>query len=84
MGDWVTVESRRGTITLKANVVNTIREDTIFVPYHWADDKSINLLTNPALDPVSKIPEYKVCACRLRLAEDGQRPTNTTYKAEKQ
>ncbi len=67
-GDRVTVESRRGAVTLAANVVSTIREDTVFVPYHWADDKSINLLTNPALDPVSKIPEYKVCACRVRKA----------------
>ncbi|MEO7718344.1 MAG: molybdopterin oxidoreductase family protein [Capsulimonas sp.] len=70
-GDLVTVESRRGAVTLKASVVTTIREDTVFVPYHWGDDKSINLLTNPALDPVSKIPEYKVCACRVRKSESG-------------
>ena len=68
-GDLVTVASRRGQVTLKAKVVTTIREDTVFVPYHWADDKSINLLTNPALDPVSKIPEYKVCACNVKRAE---------------
>jgi assimilatory nitrate reductase catalytic subunit len=68
-GDLVTVESRRGQVTLKATVVATIREDTVFVPYHWADNQSINLLTIRALDPVSKIPEFKVCACRVRKAE---------------
>lgn len=64
-GDPVTVETRRGQVTLEATVVDTIREDTIFIPYHWAGKKSANLLTNPALDPISKIPEYKSCACRV-------------------
>jgi assimilatory nitrate reductase catalytic subunit len=68
-GDQVTVESRRGQVTLEANVVTTIREDTVFIPYHWADEKSANLLTIRALDPVSKIPEYKSCAVRVRKAE---------------
>jgi assimilatory nitrate reductase catalytic subunit len=67
-GDPVTVETRRGQVTLPANVVSTIREDTVFIPYHWADEKSANLLTLRALDPVSKIPEYKSCACRVRKA----------------
>lgn len=65
-GDWVTVESRRGDCTLQAMVVNTIRPDTIFIPYHWAGRKSANQLTIAAQDPISKIPEYKVCAVRLR------------------
>jgi assimilatory nitrate reductase catalytic subunit len=64
-GDPLKVESRRGRVNLKANVVSTIREDTVFIPYHWAEDKSVNLLTIRALDPISKIPEYKVCACRV-------------------
>lgn len=66
--DWVTVETRRGSVTLQSSVVATIREDTVFIPYHWADEKSANLLTIRALDPVSKIPEYKACACRVRKA----------------
>ena len=66
--DWITVRTRRGQLTLHASVVKTIRPDTVFVPYHWANRQSANLLTNPALDPVSKIPEYKVCACRVGLA----------------
>lgn len=65
-GDWVTAESRRGSVTLKASVVRTIRPDTIFIPYHWAGRKSANQLTISAQDPISKIPEYKVCAVRIR------------------
>ncbi len=68
-GDWATVESRRGTCTLRASVVRTIRPDTVFVPYHWAGRKSVNQLTISAQDPVSKIPEYKVCAVRVRPAD---------------
>ena len=68
-GDWTTVESRRGTITLRAQVVTTIRPDTIFIPYHWPGRKSANQLTIAAQDPVSKIPEYKVCAVRLANPE---------------
>ncbi|KAB2910060.1 MAG: molybdopterin oxidoreductase family protein [Kofleriaceae bacterium] len=68
-GAWATVETRRGAITLRAQVVTTIRPDTIFVPYHWAGDKSANRLTVAAQDPISKIPQYKVCGCRLRPAD---------------
>jgi assimilatory nitrate reductase catalytic subunit len=68
-GDWATAESRRGSVTLRAQVVTTIRPDTIFIPYHWAGQKSANLLTISAQDPTSKIPEYKVCAVRLRRAD---------------
>ena len=67
-GDMVKVVTRRGEITVPAQVVKTIRPDTVFVPYHWPGQKSANLLTNRALDPVSKIPEYKVCACRVERA----------------
>jgi assimilatory nitrate reductase catalytic subunit len=68
-GDWATVESRRGRVTLRAQVVTTIRPDTVFIPYHWAGAKSANQLTVAAQDPISKIPEYKVCAVRVRKAE---------------
>ena len=68
-GDWTTAESRRGRITLQAQVVTTIRPDTIFIPYHWAGAKSANQLTIAAQDPISKIPEYKVCAVRVNKAE---------------
>lgn len=68
-GEWATAESRRGEVTLRAHVVTTIRPDTVFIPYHWAGRKSVNLLTVQAQDPISKIPEFKVCAVRVRRAE---------------
>ncbi len=66
--DLVRVVTRRGEVTLHAMVVQSIRPDTIFIPYHWGDEKSANLLTIRALDPVSKIPEFKTCACRVEIA----------------
>jgi assimilatory nitrate reductase catalytic subunit len=59
-GDVVRVTSRRGSMTLPAKVVATIRPDTVFIPYHWAGREAANQLTNRALDPLSKIPEFKV------------------------
>ena len=67
-GDRATVETRRGSITLPVHVVKTIRPDTLFIPYHWPGDKSANQVTIAAQDPISKIPEYKACAARLKKA----------------
>src|SRR5262245_13935871 len=67
-GEWTVAETRRSAITLRAMVVTTIRPDTIFIPYHWPGDKSANRLTVAAQDPISKIPQYKVCGCRVRKA----------------
>jgi len=72
-GDWATAETRRGACTLEVQIVRTIRPDTIFIPYHWGGAKSANQLTIAAQDPISKIPEYKACAARLRKA-DGPPP----------
>jgi assimilatory nitrate reductase catalytic subunit len=72
-GDWATAETRRGSLTLRAQVVKTIRPDTIFIPYHWAGRRSANQLTIAAQDPISKIPEYKVCAVRLKKADEGMK-----------
>lgn len=69
-GEWVMVTTRRAEITLRAMVVRTIRPDTVFIPYHWSGPRSANKLTHRTLDPRSKIPEYKVSACRLRKAEN--------------
>ncbi|MBS1717633.1 MAG: molybdopterin oxidoreductase family protein [Armatimonadetes bacterium] len=67
-GQDMKVESRRGSLVLKAKVVTTIRPDTIFIPYHWAGAQSANLLTNRALDPVSKIPEFKKSVVKISPA----------------
>jgi assimilatory nitrate reductase catalytic subunit len=61
-GDPVRVVSRRGAAELPARVVDTIRPDTVFAPFHWP---GVNALTNDALDPTSRMPEFKVCAVRL-------------------
>lgn len=61
----VRVVTRRGMGEFPANIVETIRKDTVFIPYHWPGKKSANQLTPGTLDPISKIPEFKVCACRL-------------------
>jgi assimilatory nitrate reductase catalytic subunit len=68
-GDWVAITTRRAEIVLRAMVVKTIRPDTVFMPYHWPGKKSANKLTHRTLDPRSKIPEFKVSACRIRKAE---------------
>ena len=63
-GDLVRVRSRRGEITLKAWVTERILRGVVFIPFHFAE-AAANVLTNPALDPVAKIPELKVCAARV-------------------
>lgn len=63
-GQSVLVESRRGKLILDINITPEIRPDTLFAPFHWGGKQAVNILTNPALDPISKMPEYKVCAVR--------------------
>lgn len=69
-GDPVKVTTRRGSATYPALVVSTIRPDTVFVPYHWAGRVAANLMTVDALDPTSRIPEFKVCACRIEMGTE--------------
>ncbi len=64
-GQWARVVSRRGTARARVRCVTTLRPDTVFLPFHFGGDQAANLVTNPALDPVSKMPEFKVCAVRL-------------------
>ncbi len=61
-GEPVTVTTRRGELDAPARLSSGIRADTIFVPFHWV---GANQLTNDALDPASKMPEFKVCAARV-------------------
>ncbi|MCW2614688.1 MAG: nitrite reductase [Frankiales bacterium] len=69
-GERVRVSTRRGEAFLRARVVDTIRPDTVFVPFHWAGRQRANLLTSDALDPTSRMPAFKVCAARIdRVAE---------------
>ncbi|GAA4746168.1 molybdopterin oxidoreductase family protein [Nocardioides endophyticus] len=61
-GEPVVITTRRGELKAPARVVDTIRPDTVFVPFHWV---GANRLTNDALDPASRMPEFKVCACAV-------------------
>ena len=69
-GDRVTLTTRRGAATFTVKVTRAIREDTVFVPFHWGGEQSANRLTNPALDPTSRMPEFKVCAVRVDASRD--------------
>jgi len=67
-GELVHVASRRGEVWVKAEVTDKVEPGIVFMTFHFAE-AAANLLTNPALDPVAKIPEYKACAVRLEKAQ---------------
>ncbi|MEV7070488.1 molybdopterin oxidoreductase family protein [Streptomyces sp. NPDC093990] len=64
-GDPVAVVSRRGRAVAPARITPGIRPDTVFMPFHWYGEGRANTLTNPALDPTSRMPEFKACAVRV-------------------
>ncbi len=63
---WVT--SRRGRMRAKVRCMASMRWDVVFLPFHFPGDARANLVTNPALDPVSRMPEFKTCAVRIEPA----------------
>ena len=63
-GEEVAVQSRRGAIRVRARVTEKVPMGVIFIPFHFGESPA-NALTNPALDPIAKIPEYKVAAVRI-------------------
>lgn len=67
-GDDVALETRRGRITLAARADTAVPKGAVFVPFCWVE-AAANILTNPALDPFGKIPEFKYCAVRISPAE---------------
>ena len=67
--DQAKIVSRRGEVVTKVRVVDTVKKGTIFMSFHFMEANA-NVLTNPALDPICKIPAYKVCAVRVeKLAQ---------------
>jgi formate dehydrogenase major subunit len=68
-GDYVKVETRRGNVTLKARQDRDVPEGMVFIPFCFAE-AAANILTNPQLDPMGKIPEFKFCAARIEAAKD--------------
>jgi formate dehydrogenase alpha subunit len=66
-GQLVKITSRRGEVQAKAKLTERSAVGSIFMNFHF-HEAAVNLLTNPALDPIGKIPEYKVCAVRVEAA----------------
>ncbi len=66
----VVAESRRGRVEFRVALSPDIRPDTVFAPFHWGGRQAANILTNPALDPTSRMPEFKICAVRLVVSND--------------
>ena len=63
--DVVRVRTPRGAMELRALVTPTIRPDTLFIPFHYGHRQAVNQLTNAAVDPTVRIPEFKCCAARI-------------------
>jgi formate dehydrogenase major subunit len=72
-GDPVAIASRRGRVVLRARLDDGIPDRTVFMPFAYAE-AAANLLTNPALDPLGKIPELKYCAVRVARAQPAAAP----------
>ncbi|MBV8588657.1 MAG: molybdopterin-dependent oxidoreductase, partial [Acetobacteraceae bacterium] len=75
-GDTVRLTTRRGSAEMKARLTRDIRRDTLFAPFHWGGCGSANRLTHGALDPISRIPEFKVCAVRAEKIGTAADPGN--------
>ena len=73
-GDKVRLQTRRGEVVMTARMNDGIRPDTVFAPFHWGGAASINRLTNPALDPHSRMPSFKVCAVSVSNAVKSDAP----------
>ncbi|MBB4686039.1 molybdopterin oxidoreductase family protein [Amycolatopsis jiangsuensis] len=68
-GERAVVRSRRGETVARVRCVPSMRPDLVFLPFHFPGEGRANLLTNPVLDPVSRMPEFKVCAVSLARAD---------------
>lgn len=64
-GERVKLTTARGDMIVPVKITKAIRKDVLFVPYHWGKHQAVNQLTSPALDPTSRMPEFKVCAVKL-------------------
>jgi assimilatory nitrate reductase catalytic subunit len=91
VADIVALTTRRGTSAFRASLTTDIRPDVVFVPFHWGGASNANALTNAVLDPLSRMPAFKVCAVHVErigspddahlLAGSGVRATASTPSA---
>jgi len=70
-GETVEVCSRRGVLRVKARITEKSPPGVVFMTFHFSETPT-NVLTNPALDPIAKIPELKVCAVKIKKIDEGQ------------
>jgi len=77
-GEMVKIKSRRGKVTIRARVTKRVSEGTVFIPMHYRE-AAANVITNDALDPVVKIPEFKVCAVKVEAIKKPQEVGATSY-----
>ncbi|MCM3703618.1 molybdopterin oxidoreductase family protein [Paenibacillus macerans] len=68
-GEHVRLTTRRGSLEFAAKLAPDIHPRTIFVPFHWGGELAVNRLTNDALHPISRMPEFKICAVRVERVE---------------
>jgi assimilatory nitrate reductase catalytic subunit len=66
----IRITSRRGSLVFQVKVTEGIQPRTVFVPFHWGGELSINQLTNDALDPTSRMPEFKICAVKIERVHE--------------
>ena len=75
-GDTLTIESRRGSISLYARADDGMPRGAVFVPFCYYE-AAANMLTNPVLDPFGKIPEFKYCA--VKVVKGGPTPEHSSF-----
>ena len=73
-GDWVVIGSRRGSVSSRVKLTDATGRKTVFMPFHFLESRA-NILTNPAFDPIAKIPEFKVCAVRIEKMGKEMKPS---------
>ncbi|GGF25992.1 assimilatory nitrate reductase catalytic subunit [Halobacillus andaensis] len=64
-GETIQLTTARSSMKTEVKLTKAIRKDTLFIPYHWGKELAVNQLTNPCLDPISRMPEFKVCAVKI-------------------
>ena len=79
-GDWVVLESRRGSVSSRVKLTDAAGRKTVFMPFHFLESRA-NILTNPAFDPIAKIPEFKVCAVKIQKMETSDKNISSSAPA---
>ncbi len=81
-GDLVVLRTRRGRAVMRVRITDGIRSDTVFAPFHYGGRSAVNRLTNPALDPDSRMPEFKACAVAIDPIAAPETQSTDEYEAD--